>query len=166
MNEVNSPVTPTNNGPTELYSDDSSRKGLFKTVGGIDMSNYTSTPGFNDKEFASKTYAGITRDQWADYQQRYMPIHGELFDATFSSKLVNEQLGRVDGNVGQSFKQAEQGINANRSRMGLESIDMNSGLDQVKASGHAKNNIRLAGEQRKDTAFTGAANSVVPNRGS
>jgi hypothetical protein len=118
----------------------------------------------NGKHFASETNAEITRNNWADYQDRYMPMHGELIGAVSGGELVNQQVGRVGETVNQNFDQANAAMNVNSSRMGLASVANDDSLDRALATTHAKNSTREAGEQRNRTAITGAANSLAPAR--
>ncbi|MBO9492214.1 hypothetical protein J7384_17770 [Endozoicomonas sp. G2_1] len=135
---------------------------------GLDANNpYSFRYRFNRGEdgYASRLNAQIRRDQWQDYQQRFMPIHGELFDATLGRDLVDQQIGRVDDNVEQSFDVAEASVNNRRQRMGLSDLTVDHSADKALAKVHAKNNIRQASQQRKINAITGASNAVATNTG-
>lgn len=139
----------------ELFDSPNDNKNGFSSQAALDRES---------NDYASNLNAKVLRSQWGDYQQRFRPIHDELFGAVLSPDLVNGQLDRVGGNVNTSFNQAETGFNVNRSRMGLSDLPSDNSLDKALATTHAKNSIREAGEQRRATAITGAANSIAPTR--
>ncbi len=151
-----------------VYVDDDFAKGErnFNNPDYLDyvMKNSNSALKRSASDYASQTNAKIKRETWADYTNRFMPVHQELIGAVSSPDLVNQQLGRVGGNINNSFDQAQSGMNANRSRMGLADLSQDNSLDKALATTHAKNSIREAGEQRSRTAITGAANSIAPTR--
>ena len=111
----------------------------------------------NDKEFASKVNAALARRDWGDYQRKFMPIHAELKNAVMSDTLVNEQLGRVSGNVDNAFARQQQAADSRMQRMGLAQADAGR-VDMAKAlsTADAENNVRTSGKDRSLSAIAGA----------
>ena len=92
----------------------------------------------NDKQFASKVFGDIARKDWADYQNTFMPVHGEFKDAVMSDDLTLEQLDRIPGIVNNSFDKREQAADASANRMGLQALEH----DRQREINHAVNGSR------------------------
>lgn len=56
-----------------------------------------------DDEYASKTYAQIINQQYADYRRRFLPREEQLMSLADSTQLLDEQLGRINTNIATSY---------------------------------------------------------------
>jgi hypothetical protein len=118
----------------------------------------------NDKEYASKTYAQIIEQEYADYKKRFQPYEERLMSLADSRELLDQQLGRISTNINKSFdnpqynagalQQERYGISrsAQSSTQGNRQNDMNRALSMA----HAKNNTRVADGDRRFDMVTGA----------
>lgn len=122
--------------------------------------NY-SRPNFGinpfDKNFASKVNAQLARKDWEDYKRTYMPIHQEFKNMVMSDTLVNEQLGRTQGNVDNAYARQQQAADSRMQRMGLAEADMGRvDMNKALSVASAENNIRTSGKDRSLAAIAGA----------
>lgn len=118
----------------------------------------------NDKEYASKTYAQIIEQEYADYQKRFQPYEQRLMSLADSRELLDQQLGRITTNINKSYanpqynagalQQQRYGItqSAQSSNQSNRQNDMNRAL----STAHAKNNTRVADGDRRFDMVTGA----------
>jgi len=65
------------------------------------------------------TMAQLTRDQWTDFQTRYLPVQNDLLALASNDTLLTEQLGRNQANVDNSFNLAKQNESMRLGRYGL-----------------------------------------------
>ncbi|SIO96090.1 hypothetical protein [Vibrio spartinae] len=107
---------------------------------------------------ASDTYAGIVRQQYDDWYNRFYPKQKELLRNTQSGVLLNEQLSRVDDNAASSLAAAQQGEANKMARYGLSSTpDASQYTKSALASVSAKNSLRDYERERSMNALSGAA---------
>ena len=117
----------------------------------------------NDDEYASKLNAQLTHRQWANYQDTYLPIHDQLFRASMSHDLANEQLARTKGNVDRAYDANQAAKNTRMQRYGLSDVDDDS-LERAKSLAHANNSIRSYDKERRSAAVAGGATAAMPER--
>lgn len=117
-----------------------------------------------DKHFASDTYAKLIREQYDDWLTRYYPKQERLMQLGTNNELMNEQLGRTDGIAMQSLRSAQQGLNNQMARIGVQRPDNPQdntlGLRSALAIAGAKNGIREAQQDRQMNILTGGAAPV------
>lgn len=106
------------------------------------------------------TLADLTRDQWADFQTRYLPVQDDLLALSSNDTLLNEQLARNETNVNNSFALAEQGENIRMGRMGLAAQDSeqsktNTGLLKNLTTASVNNSSRSSAEELQTQIITG-----------
>jgi hypothetical protein len=65
------------------------------------------------------TMANLTREQWNDFKNRYLPVQDELLSLATNDNLLNEQLTRNKQNLNNSFDLAETNENRRLGRYGL-----------------------------------------------
>jgi hypothetical protein len=137
------------------------------------ISNYPSyhyTQGFIsplDDRYASKTYANLIYDEYADYKNRFEPYEQQLLNLADSRKLLDEQLSRITTNVNKSFKNPNFNAGAlQQQRYGVsQSAQMQNNnvrktdLDRALSMAHARNNTRIANSDMRSGLITGS-NSV------
>lgn len=83
--------------------------------------NYAPQPISSDGYQAA--LADITREQWADFKGRYLPVQRELFALANNDQLLNEQMGRNQHNIAQSFQTAKANESRRMGRYGLSAMD-------------------------------------------
>lgn len=114
----------------------------------------------NDKHFAEKTFAAVTRAQYADWEKRFLPRQRELMELAKNESLAKEQLARTDGLVANSLRQAQLGQDNRMARMGVatqkDSNDNSLGLRQSLITAGTKNATRTHEKDRQLGILTGA----------
>lgn len=108
------------------------------------------------------TMAKITRQQYEDYQSRFLPSEQRLLSLASSDELLNNQLQRNVENVDQSFESAQQAEAMRGSRYGLSDKTTgqqttNTGLDKALATASVQNETRQAVGDIKNNIITGSA---------
>ena len=110
--------------------------------------------------YASDTYAGIIRDQYDDWKNRFYPKQQELMDLATSGELMKNQLARVDATTANSVNNAQVAQNNTMARMGVstatDSNDNSLGLKASLATASAKNGARSAEQERQINILSGA----------
>lgn len=143
---------------------------IGRAVNGAYNTSYSSAngrPSYNDDEFASKTYANIIRDEYADYMSRFQPYENKVLDLAESRELLNQQLGRITTNVNRSFSNPnmnagalmQQRFGTSQNQQEQSSQFRNNNRNQALSVAHAKNNTRLADADRRTGLITGSNNS-------
>lgn len=134
-------------------------------IGGLGAStNSFYGVNYNDKHFASKTYANLINEQYADYRERFLPYEQRLMSLADSTQLLDEQLSRVTTNVNQSYDNIGQQQAIMNQRYGLsQSADQqksqarNTDINRALSMAHAKNNTRVAVSDMQTGILTGAS---------
>ena len=67
----------------------------------------------------SDNMADITRQQWEDYKERFLPVQRDLLSLATSDQLLNEQLDRNQTNLARSFNSSEKDEQIRMNRYGL-----------------------------------------------
>jgi hypothetical protein len=121
----------------------------------------------DDKNYASKTRAAITREQWEDYKERFQPYEDRLAAIYNNGGLLEGEAERIPEAVNQSFSTMRGIADRNLSRYGISptqdqsaSRDRMAGLDQVLAQVDAQNNLMATADQRKDKIMTGGIDTM------
>ncbi|KFX07294.1 hypothetical protein KP22_04190 [Pectobacterium betavasculorum] len=114
--------------------------------------------------YASDTFADITRQQYADWQQRYYPKLQGLMELSTSGQLMNNQLARADATQQQALQSATLGQANQQARYGA-SVQSNAGdnslgLKSALAMAGSKNGIREAETDRQMGILTGGSTSL------
>lgn len=109
---------------------------------------------------AANNFAAVTRAQYADWEQRFLPKQRELMALATNETLAKQQLGRIDGLVGNSLRQAQQGQDNQMARMGVTSQqnvnDNSQGLRQALITAGTRNATREHERDRQMGILTGA----------
>tara|TARA_B100000780_G_scaffold204576_1_gene145323 strand:+ start:622 stop:1149 length:528 start_codon:yes stop_codon:yes gene_type:complete len=121
----------------------------------------------DDSEYASKTRAAISRDQWEDYKARFQPYEDRLAAIYKNGGLLEGEAEKIPETVNQSFSTMRGIADRNLSRYGITptadqaaSRDRSSSLDQVLAQVDAQNNLMATADQRKDKIMTGGIDTM------
>lgn len=117
-------------------------------------------PGPSGKSY-DQTMSEITRQQYDDYQRRFLPYEQRLLSLASSDELLQNQLGRNVETVGQAFRTAEQSEAMQNQRFGLSDSSTgqqkrNTGLEQALTLASAQNETRQAVGDIKSGILTGA----------
>ncbi|MFQ2031905.1 hypothetical protein ACK35Y_03195 [Aeromonas veronii] len=109
--------------------------------------------------FAADTYAKITREQYQDWKTRFYPKQKELMDLATNGKLLQDQLGRVDGNSANALRSAQQATANRNARMGVtapNAQDNSQGLRMTLMTAGTENGLREQEQARQMGILTGA----------
>lgn len=113
---------------------------------------------------ASDTFANITRQQYADWVNRYYPKLQELMDYSTSGEMMNDELARVGSTQQQALNTATVGAANQQARYGTtsqtNSEDNSLGLKSALATAGAKNGVRDAETDRQLSILTGGSSSL------
>ena len=106
------------------------------------------------------TMANLTRDQWNDFKNRYLPVQNELLALATNDKLLTEQLGRNEANVENSFSLANVNESMRLGRYGIEPDDSkqsntNTGLLKSLTTASVNNETRSAVDDLQNKIVTG-----------
>lgn len=104
--------------------------------------------------------ADLTRDQWNDFKNRFLPVQKELFSLATSDQLLTEQLGRNAVNVDRSFASAEQNESMRLGRYGLSAENSqqngnNTNLLKSLTTASVNNETRGAVDELQNKIITG-----------
>lgn len=110
--------------------------------------------------YASDKFANITRQQYADWKDRYYPKQQELMSLATDDTLMNNQLERASENAVNAVNTAEQAQTNQMARMGVANTtnanDNSSSLNKSLAAAAAKNGTRDAAEERNMSILAGS----------
>ncbi|WP_429024672.1 hypothetical protein [Aeromonas veronii] len=110
--------------------------------------------------YAADTYAKITREQYQDWKTRFYPKQKELMELATNGKLLQDQLGRVDGNNANALRSAQQATANRNARMGVAApslaSDNSQGLRSALMTAGTENGLREQEQARQMGIFTGA----------
>lgn len=110
--------------------------------------------------YASDTFANLTRQQYADWQQRFLPQQEKLMSLATDNSLLNAQLGRTSANAANAVHSAEDSYQDQMSRMGVATTqnanDNANNLNASLAVAAAKNGTRTAAEERQLAILAGS----------
>lgn len=104
--------------------------GIFENFGRVDpffaqrvgraTDRYFDRGGGQGSTTASDTFAALTREQWADYQNTYVPLENQLIQQAMDPEAANQAMASASQNVNDSFT-AQQGATDRRLRgLGLQ----------------------------------------------
>ena len=110
--------------------------------------------------YASDTYAGIIRDQYDDWKNRFYPKQQELMGLATNGQLLNDQLGRVAENNANALLSAQQATSNRNARMGVATPqnpqDNSQSLRMALMTAGTKNGLREQEQTRQLGILTGA----------
>lgn len=111
----------------------------------------------NDKDFASKVSAALTRADWEKYKEKFVPFHKMFADLATSDQLANEQLARQEATQKTVQMRGQQTLQHQMGRMGIQApVSESTNLRQALNFASAQNNIRRDSADRKLAMITGA----------
>lgn len=116
------------------------------------------SPGLSTggKNYAQNTFAAITRQQWDDYLQNYVPIENRLINYAMDEQAPVQAAELAGRGIGQAFDQQRESTGRRLAGMGLQltpeeqaAADKSSRLSESLATVGAMNNARDATLQRQ-----------------
>jgi len=104
--------------------------GLFERFGRVDpffaqrvgraTDNYLDRGNGSGSTSASDTFAALTREQWADYQNTFVPLENQLIQMATDPEAANRAMADASQNVNDAFA-AQEGATGRRLRgLGLQ----------------------------------------------
>ncbi|MBM7070868.1 hypothetical protein JQC92_02280 [Shewanella sp. 202IG2-18] len=104
--------------------------------------------------------ADLTREQWEDYKNRFLPVQNELLELSQNDQLLTEQLARNETNIENSFNSAEQNESIRMGRYGLSNLDTqqsknNNQLLKSLTTASVNNETRQAVDDLQNKIITG-----------
>ena len=104
--------------------------------------------------------ADLTRQQFEDYKNRFLPVQEELFGLATSDKLLNEQLARNETNINTSFNQSKIAEDQRMGRYGLSAdnskqSNANTGLLKSLTTASVNNETRESVDDLQNSILTG-----------
>ena len=69
---------------------------------------YGISPG--SKDYAAQTYAAMTRDQWANYVNTFVPLENQLIQYATDPGQVTKAMTNASADVNASFNQQEGAV--------------------------------------------------------
>ena len=110
--------------------------------------------------------AEITRQQYDDYIDRFLPIENQLIDLATSDELLNDQLARNVETVDQQYAMSSKGNEMQSGRMGLDNTKTaqqgtNTGLSKSLSLASAQNESRSAIDDLQKSIITGVGGSAA-----
>lgn len=118
--------------------------------------------GFNTggKNFAQNAFAALTRQQWDDYLQNYVPIENRLIQYAMDEEAPVQAAERAGQDIGAAFGRQRESSQRRLAGMGLQltpeeqaAADKSSKLSESLATVGAMNNARDATVQRQQSVL-------------
>ena len=123
-------------------------------------------PSYYSDDFASDTYAALTKYEYQDYRDRFKPNEQRLMSLADSEELLDQQLAKISSSSTARFSQAKKNSAMMNQRYGVQSNERqdnynNTQLDAQKglAISQAKNMSRLASKDRQMGILSGSSSS-------
>lgn len=116
----------------------------------------------DDDKYASKLQAALTRAEWEQWKEQFLPVYQELVGRVGDPELQRQEVSRASNLVGRSFDTTRADMNRRNARYGTsmdettrESIDTNMGLSRAASTAAARNRTRGAIEDRELALMVG-----------
>lgn len=121
---------------------------------------------------ASSVLADLNRAQWNDWKARFQPRLEQLAKYAESGELTHKAIGIADESMGQSFNQARtnqqmqnQSLGINQSAAQKNTYDRTMGLAQASSTAAARNQARIAGQDRDMQILAGGSAGLTQDLG-
>jgi basic membrane lipoprotein Med (substrate-binding protein (PBP1-ABC) superfamily) len=106
--------------------------------------------------------ADLTREQWSNFQTRYLPTQNTLLSLANSDQLLTEQLDRNKVNIESSFETAKQGESIRMGRFGLTPEDSTQGSNNKNL---LKNLTKASVNNETRSAVDDLQNKIITGQG-
>lgn len=143
--------------------------GIGMDTGGTHFGDANQFMGLNPrgKNFAQNAFAAITRQQWDDYLQNYVPLENRLIQYASDENAPQEAAYLAGRGIGQAFDRQRASTQRQLAGMGLQlteeeqaAADKQSRLSESLATVGAMNNARDATVQRQQSVIGNPAPQV------
>jgi len=121
----------------------------------------------NSKTYAQDLNAYIARQQWEDYQTRFMPVERQLIDETMGRELLDKRLSSISAITDRSFDTALQNARMTREMYGAghtaqqqQYQDRRMDLGRSTAVADARNSTRTHIQDRNMETLAGGSSAV------
>ena len=119
------------------------------------------------KTYASDTYAALTREQWQNYLNNFVPLENQLIEYAMSPDTVTNAVQSARQDVSQSFSQ-QRGIQQRQLRsLGVtldqdeqKAVDRESALSKSLADVNAGNQVATRVRDRQQSLLGNPAPSI------
>ena len=106
--------------------------------------------------------ADLTREQWNNFQTRYLPTQNSLLSLANSDQLLTEQLDRNKVNIENSFETAKQSESIRMGRFGLTPDDSKQGSNN---NNLLKNLTKASVNNETRSAVDDLQNKIITGQG-
>lgn len=101
-------------------------------------------------EYAQKKYAQISREQWQDYQTRFVPKENRLIESINNPTLKTEEIGRARTGVDEAFDAVGSSALMRAGRYGGMGADERKVLDRKMGLERATSRVAAVNNTRQD----------------
>jgi hypothetical protein len=143
----------------------------FQTLGQNSRSNAFGV-NYGSKTYAGDTFAALTRQQWADYTQNFVPLENQLIDYATDPGVVKSAMSKASATVNQSFDAQEASTARRLKGLGIAlspeekaAQARSAGLARSLADVQAQNLTRDMTERRQQSVLGNPAPSAVTGVG-
>lgn len=92
------------------------------------------TVSYGSDDYAKQWNAWLTREQYADWQDRFQPREEQLLSAVEGTELLDQQLSNIQANADTSFDLARTTADQTRRRYGLSLTDRERKVEDTRNS--------------------------------
>lgn len=111
---------------------------------------------------ASATYAALTRQQWADYVQNFVPIENSLIKYATDTALPAQEMAKASQNVGMAFEASKGSTQRKLAGMGVE-LSSDERAAQDKAYGLSKSLADVGAQNLARNATVARQQGILGN---
>ena len=121
----------------------------------------------NSKDYASNTFAALTRQQWADYVSNYIPYENKLIEYATDPGVVSDSMAEASSDVNTAFDRIGNVNNMRLKGLGLtlnadeqHASDRSLGLARAAADVQAQNSARDVTRARQQSIMGNPAPQI------
>jgi hypothetical protein len=121
------------------------------------------------KDYASQTFAALTRQQWADYVQNYVPYENKLIEYATDPTVVSDAMAKASGDVNTAFDRVGDVNNMRLKGLGLtlnadeqHASERSLGLARAASDVQAQNSVRDLTRARQQAILGNPSPTIGP----
>jgi hypothetical protein len=111
---------------------------------------------------ANETFAALTRQQWADYVQNFVPIENTLIKYATDTTLPEQAMSKASQNVTSAFDAAQGGTQRQLAGLGVQ-LSGDEQAAQTRAYGLSKSLADVQAQNLAGSATRARQQSVIGN---
>jgi hypothetical protein len=111
---------------------------------------------------ASETFAALTRQQWADYVQNFVPIENTLIKYATDTSLPDQVMAKASGNVTAAFDASQGGTQRQLAGLGV-TLSGDEQAAQNRAYGLSKSLADVQAQNLAGSATRARQASIIGN---